>query len=494
MSEHKKLCEYPSLMEEWDYEKNILNPFDLTTGSGRKVWWKCRKGHSWEHSIVSRYKGSKCPYCMNRKVLYGFNDLETQFPNLIKQWDYEKNTVIPSEIVSGSMLKVWWKCEIGHSWMACIMDRSRSKNPRCPYCHGDRVEQGFNDLETVSPDLAKQWNHCLNEILPSQVTKWSAKKVWWVCEKGHSWKTAVSDRSSGKNCPYCNSNKLLPGFNDLESCSPVIAKEWDYEKNSIFPSQVFKATNTKMWWRCSQGHSWQAGVADRTLGGNGCPYCSGKKVLKGFNDLETVRPDVAKEWDYEKNSILPSEVVQYSGKTVWWKCEKGHSWERSISGRSSGNGCPYCSGKKVLKGYNDLETVRPDIVKEWDYEKNSILPSEVVQYSGKKVWWKCKEGHSWKVAIATRTNCGNGCPYCCNQKILTGYNDLLKLNPKVAKEWDYAKNELEPSQVAVSTNKSVWWKCEKGHSWKAPISTRTRGGTGCPYCKGIIPYVPRCVN
>ena len=124
MSEHKKLCEYPSLMEEWDYEKNILNPLNLTSGSGRKVWWKCRKGHSWEHSIISRYKGSKCPYCMNRKVLYGFNDLETQHPNLLKQWDYEKNTINPRIVAKHSSTQVYWKCEKGHSFYQPINSRT----------------------------------------------------------------------------------------------------------------------------------------------------------------------------------------------------------------------------------------------------------------------------------------------------------------------------------------------------------------------------------
>ena len=146
----------------------------------------------------------------------------------------------------------------------------------------------------------------------------------------------------------------------------------------------------------------------------------------------------------------------------------------------------------MLKGYNDLETVNPEIAKEWDYEKNTLLPSEVTRCSGKVVWWKCEKGHSWKITVSSRTK-GSGCPYCCNQKILAGYNDLQTLEPEIASEWDYDKNKLKPSEVAAYSNKKFWWKCQNGHSWKSAISGRTKGGQGCPYCVGKVQYIPKCV-
>lgn len=51
------------LMKEFNYEKNTLNPNNLTFGSNKKVWWKCEKNHEWEANVLSRAKGSKCPYC-----------------------------------------------------------------------------------------------------------------------------------------------------------------------------------------------------------------------------------------------------------------------------------------------------------------------------------------------------------------------------------------------------------------------------------------------
>ena len=473
----------PELVKEWDWDENDILPSQITAMSGKMVWWRCKKGHSWKMTVCARGKGSKCPYCNNQKVLAGFNDLKSHNPDIAKQWDYEKNTVEPSQVMYGSKSNIWWKCDVGHSWQARVNDRVRPSESNCPYCTGKRVLKGFNDLETLSPNIAEQWDYSKNEIKPSQVTLWSDKKVWWKCDKGHSWHTSVAERSRSKNCPYCASRCLLPGFNDLQTRRPDILSEWDYGKNTIKPSEVFAYSNTAIWWKCSLGHSWKAHVSDRTNGGNGCPYCASKKVLAGFNDLKTINPQMASEWDYEKNEFLPSQVTVFSQKSIWWKCKSGHSWKTTVAGRSRGDGCPYCSGKKILKGFNDLETLNPQLAQEWDYERNTLKPSQVTRCSGKKVWWRCKHGHSWKIAVSSRTN-GSSCPYCCNQKILPGFNDLQTLNPKLAKEWDYDKNTLKPSQVAVSTNKSAWWKCKEGHSWKTPIASRSYGGTGCPYCRG----------
>ena len=105
-----------------------------------------------------------------------------------------------------------------------------------------------------------------------------------------------------------------------------------------------------------------------------------------------------------------------SGKKVWWKCSNGHEWQTTISHRTIGSGCPYCSGLKVIKGENDLQTVNPTLANEWNYEKNDgLTPLDVRPSSGKKVWWKCREGHEWQATINHRNN-GNGCPICAKEK------------------------------------------------------------------------------
>ena len=195
--------------------------------------------------------------------------------------------------------------------------------------------------------------------------------------------------------------------------NPEVAKEWNYEKNgNLTPKQFFAYSNKRVWWRCNKGHEWQAAISDRN-NGRGCPFCTSKKVLQGDNDLATVSPILASEWNYERNNGLkPTDVLPNSHKKVWWKCDKGHEWQAVIKSRNSGNGCPYCSGKFVIKGKNDLLTTNPILASEWNCEKNDALtPMDVLPNSNKKVWWKCSYGHSWEARIADR-NKGTGCPIC----------------------------------------------------------------------------------
>ena len=128
-------------------------------------------------------------------------------------------------------------------------------------------------------------------------------------------------------------------------------------------------------------------------------------------------PDLAKEWNYEKNEGLrPEDVLAGGTRKVYWKCKKGHEWKTSISSRINGTGCPYCSNKKLLQGYNDFATVYPELVQEWDYEKNGDLKPETISCgSNTKIWWKCKNGHSWCVSPNQRKRSDgkmSGCGFC----------------------------------------------------------------------------------
>ena len=246
---------------------------------------------------------------------------------------------------------------------------------------------------------------------------YSSKKVWWKCSSGHEWQATIGSRNKGNGCPHCSGRLVIKGKNDLQTINPILVKEWNYEKNNgLTPMDITPNSDKKLWWKCSNGHEWQARIADRNSG-HGCPYCAGQKVLKGNNDLQTVNPILAKEWNYEKNNgLTPTDVMPNSSKKVWWKCSEGHEWQAIIADRNRGCGCPYCAGRKVAKGYNDLQTVNPILASEWNFEKNNgLTPMDITPNSGKKVWWKCSKGHEWQARIANR-NKGSGCPYCYKEK------------------------------------------------------------------------------
>lgn len=139
---------------------------------------------------------------------------------------------------------------------------------------------------------------------------------------------------------------LINGVNDLATLRPDLATEWCDEKNGdLKPSDVTPHSNKRVWWKCNKGHEWQVRIGSRTRQGSGCPYCSGRQAIKGTNDLETTNPELAKEWNAEKNNDLsPFDVKAGSGKKVWWVCEKGHEWQARVRDRvRDNNGCPYCA-------------------------------------------------------------------------------------------------------------------------------------------------------
>lgn len=415
------LIDNKELMKEWDWKKNKnLEPKNLTSGSHEKVWWKCKKEHEWEAIVHTRMKGVGCPYCAGKKAIKGINDLETLYPNLIEEWDFDQNDKLgikPNEISTGSKKKVNWICNKGHKYIKSVYDKTHGTNC-CPYCSNKKVLKGYNDLTTTNPELLPEWDYKKNTISPDEITAGAEKMIWWICSKGHSYQSLVYNRKKGVGCPYCAGKKVLIGYNDLATTNPDIAKEWDYKKNgNLKPTDITAGSHKKVHWKCQYGHEWIISVKERNMGQN-CPYCSNKRVLVGFNDLYTYcinnkKEEIIKDFDKEKNSFTMQDVTSGSGKETWWKCQNGHSYKSTIERRIIRNqGCPICSHNILQKGYNDLATTNPEIAKEWDYKKNKVGPDEVMAGSNiEKYWFICPKGHSYKSTPLNRKK-GNDCPQC----------------------------------------------------------------------------------
>ena len=623
------------LLKEWNNKRNEpLTPFNVTSGTDKKVWWRCAKGHDWETRINVRTRGQGCPICSNRKILVGYNDLFTTRPDLANEWNYDKNGGLkPTDVPSGSNKKVWWKCSKGHEWQAVI--ESRAAGCGCPKCGNEVTSRklstpikGVNDLATISPNIAAEWDYKKNAPLtPEDVRPFSKKKVWWCCSNGHEWQAVIYSRSDGNGCPVCGKDKIakklatpIKGVNDLATYYPKLVKEWDYKKNApLTPKDVTSKCNRKAWWICPKGHSYDMVIGNRSQLNQGCPFCAGKRVLAGFNDLATTSPEIAEEWDYKKNyPLTPRDVSKGQAKIVWWTCKRNHSYKTRLYSKKI-SGCPYCAREthtsfpeqvlhyyikqyfpdvinsdiaaigmeldiyipslktaieydganwhsdkatknrelkknklcneadiilirlredtlemyddviclrattkytpetlsllisdtiKIIsssvvpdidvlrdlsKIYKEIEfqykntnllTVSPSLAKEWHPSKNGNLTPDKISFGSKmRVWWICSEGHEWLQTIPNRLN-NCGCPYCGNQKVKTGYNDLCTLYPNVAAQWDYNKNgNQKPERTNPYSNKKAWWLCSNyGHSWQAVIASRTSRNGGCPYC------------
>jgi len=192
---------YPEIAKEWS-NKNKLKPNEVTAGSHKKVWWKCKKGHEWNSYIYDRTINQKgCPYCCNKKVCKD-NCLATTHPHLAKEWS-SKNKLKPTEVVAGSNKKAWWKCQKGHEWKTYIIARQKYN---CPYCSGRKACYD-NCLSTTYPEISKEWSN-KNKLKPNEVVANSGKKYWWKCQKcKYEWKASLDNRAKGRGCPVCKESK-----------------------------------------------------------------------------------------------------------------------------------------------------------------------------------------------------------------------------------------------------------------------------------------------
>ena len=476
----------PKLAAEWHPTKNgELTPEMVAISSHKKVWWLGSCKHEWEATIGNRKKGIGCPFCKHKAVLPGFNDLATLNPKLAAEWHPAKNgELTPALVTACSGKKVWWLGPCKHEWEATIS--SRKKGTGCPFCTSKTVLPGFNDLASLNPELAAQWHPTKNgELTPAMVTACSGKKVWWLGPCKHEWKAPVCSRQRGTKCPFCNHTAVLPGFNDLASLNPELAAQWHPTKNGeLTPTMVTISSSKKVWWLGSCGHEWSTAIYHRHHGG-GCPFCNHAAVLPGFNDLATINPKLAAEWHPAKNGALtPTMVTVSSSKKVWWLGSCGHEWTTTIYHRYHGGGCPFCNHAAVLPGFNDLATINPKLAAEWHPAKNGALtPEMVTAFSNKKVWWLGSCGHEWNAVVYSRQR-GHKCPFCDNNTVLSGFNDLAALNPKLAAEWHPTKNgALTPEMVIAFSSQKAWWLGSCGHEWNATVYSRQHG-IGCPICNG----------
>jgi len=318
-------------------------------------------------------------------------------------------------------------------------------------------------LSVTHPELAKEaygWD-------PTLVTFGSAKKLDWKCPLGHIWLCSPASRvTQNVDCQICSGKVLLTGFNDFATLFPELAKQavgWNPKFENVWYRKVS--------WRCDNGHIYEAFISNRINRDGGCPVCAGRKVLVGYNDLETLFPEIASEasgWD-------PKTLSAGSKQKRTWLCTLGHSWEAAPKDRTKrGDGCPFCAGKKVLPGFNDLASQRPDLLCEvdgWDATQFTVS-------SGVSQPWICALGHTWKVRIADRTYYDSKCPTCRGDIVLAGFNDLASKFPRIAKE----ANGWDPSTVYFHSSKKLSWKCILGHEWISVVESRVIQNTNCLVC------------
>ena len=226
--------------------------------------------------------------------------------------------------------------------------------------------------------------------------------------------------------------KPIKGKEDLvtwckQNNKDYLLTEWDYEKNELEPEDYFPKSEKTVMWKCiKESHSYPAPICFRTKSNTGCCYCTGKRVLYGFNDLKTwceknKRNDLILEWNKEENEDIIENYTRASHARVMWKCCKcGNSYSARIADRTiKSSGCPYCNGKFPIAGKTDLQTWcikndREDLINDWNKELNGGKSMDDFTYaSDKKVTWRCHIcSYEWITEVNARTVRNGGCSKC----------------------------------------------------------------------------------
>jgi len=380
----KTLADFPDLVKLFDKEKHPdLEVDKITAGSQKKLNWICPDKHFYKTSpyqiIMAWLKRKKfsCPECEIERLAnineiriqkrLANDSLQVKMPEVAKLWHPTKNLELtPDKVLLGSNQKVWWKCPKGsdHEWEAStyriVRSHTKFKTNGCPCCNNTKLSV-TNRLDLNYPEITKLWHPTNNgNLKPEDVIAGGKEKRWWKCPEGsdHEWPASIQqmvrnreDRSSN-GCPFCRGLKVSI-TNSLEDNYPHIAEYWHPSKNgNLSPANITTHSNKKRWWKCpvADDHIWEA-PPDRLVrnykkyGSSGCPACSSIQ-LSITNSLILNYPEIATEWDVEKNKGLNIEEAVYgSGKNVWWKCTANHSWKARIVERTVyGKGCSKCSG------------------------------------------------------------------------------------------------------------------------------------------------------
>lgn len=515
------------LLEEWNYEKNNgLKPCDIIQGgAGKKYWWIGTCGHEWDSVISSRIrvrqgkkqlvKSAGCPYCSNppKRILVGFNDLESwcksnHRENLLSEWNYEKNGILPTDVTFGSAKYVWWKCNKNHEWKTQVHNRTGRSKTDCPICA--RTQTSFPE-QSVAFYLRKEY-----EVLQRYRIKGREVDIFIpqfniaIEYDGYLWHSGKEKEKKDAEKTKKLISEGITLIRLIETKDKTSIGEFDGQYIIEFIAMNGKYVTTEFEWALTELYKIINFITNRKI----IPDIDMKKdelsirayymnVLKE-NSVASVFPELIEEWDVDKNEgITPDIYSAGNNKKVWWKCENGHSWKASINTRGVRKlGCPYCAGQRVIAGENDFELWcqknNVKLLEEWDYEKNVVKPNEIPRTYKEKMHWKCLRGHEWEATVYNRVN-GTGCPICntgnnVKRNKVSLVEWCVENNSNLCDEWNYEKNgEITPQSVTYGSHAKVWWKCSKGHEWEAQVKSRTYNH-GCPFCSGTNKKAIKGVN
>lgn len=453
-------CKFVLLDLFWDKDLNNGTIKDISPiYDGKKYWWKC---YNCGESYLSTVKRVLLDFKMNKKPQLNNYCSKRSQKGYAPRFDYaDVLKYIPLD-----------RKEFISELAGDFLDRGNCTYtfytfcPDCGEFHSAsqgtfRTRNGFYCKNCASVRKALITHGSIASELP-EVLPYYSNKNKLPADKVPVWKINVDGNNIIVNCPSCGkeiSKRMDALINNGAYCGPCakqknaykngnslyenypdVALMFDRGGNEISSKELSHGTNRVYRFLCENGgipHIIERKVSDMVAaskrGNLGCPVCQGYEIQKGVNDFETRFPEMAKYWDYSKNIDKPSEVYYKSQKKYYFVCSEGHNFKRDISHMrrsvdTKTQGCPICHGKQVVEGVNDLYSLRPDLIEEWDYEINDIKPWEVTVASNRLVNVHCKNPDCDNIYTTSIYSWVNSLVNCCE--------DCRK------RQWSFAEKEL----------------------------------------------------
>lgn len=315
-----------------------------------------------------------------------------------------------------------------------------------------------------------------------------------LCRRGHRMdrKLSVMQRQTARGeekCSICSNTTILRGFNDMATTHLTLAEEFSEKNLPLTAADVFAGSSKSYWWTCTNGHEFEATASNRSAAKSGCPVCLHRLIITGVNDAATLYPQLVGEFHPTKNNIYRLETLAPGANVLlWWKCEEGHTFRKTLGNRTRGKGCHFCVRRATQR--RTIAKARPDLAAEWHPNNFPLTPDDLTIGSNRKVEWLCPKGHTY-VQTPDRRNVNYGCFMCSGKKHIRGVNDAETQYPEICSEWHPSKNCFkEPGDIVPGTA-LYWWKCKSNeHVTEQSIPNRVKSGgcTECPPPRRIMNY------
>lgn len=521
-----KVVEIKELTDILDNENNYLDGIDvhkLFVNSKKEINWKCERGHTFKEKVNVMYsRKNKCFFCTGRQIWPGENDLQTLYPEIAKEFDVEKNGITPDHISPRDTKKYFWTCENKHpSFEQSVGHRVTRKNV-CPYCSGRKAVSGINDLETLYPEIASEWDvENNNGVLPKDVSPFTYTSYYWICPKGHSYKKKVIQRTKFHkpiDCPKCIKahstsfpeqaiyyyakkcfpdavNRYKEPFEngmELDIYIPMYRMGIEYDGIMFHNDEEQHERELRKYLACEK---------------LGIKLIRIKESQETWNDTADTFFYINKKIkDVELSAFLFnmfSMLFSFSMHTFESKDEREKLLNRYYGFPTDFNVSR--DRPEILEYLIDVEhsfgARFPELAEIWSEEGNgSLTPFMFTPGSNYMATWKCSNcGKTWKSTVSsivqrkvkTCASCSRkamGSSITATKTVKNG--SLADRSELLLKQWDFEANgNLSPYEIPLNYSFKVAWKCDKcGHTWSNSPNSRVVKNrvSGCPHCAGRV--------